>query len=255
MCKKTGRIIICATCGREKYYSGCYFKRKNPPKYCSISCGKRGRIPWNKNKKGLQVAWNKGKKNPKILGNEYRKGLAPWNKGLKTGLIPKSAFKEGLIPWNKNKTNVYSREQLRKMGRSQKKRFSIPEARETISQRMKECWQNAEFREKVLRAQCQQPNQLEMLFDEITPNIVRYVGDRSWWRLLPNGRYKNPDFKITGQNKVIEIFGGKDYFHTEEEAKELLSLYEQVGLKCLIFWEEEILKHPDRILEKTISFL
>jgi len=33
---------------------------------------KKGNVPWNKGKKGLQVAWNKGKKNPEITGkNNY----------------------------------------------------------------------------------------------------------------------------------------------------------------------------------------
>ena len=41
-------------------------------------------VPWNKNKKGLQVAWNKN-----------TKGLCKSNSG---------SFKKGCIPWNTNKT-------------------------------------------------------------------------------------------------------------------------------------------------------
>ncbi|MBE3141442.1 MAG: HNH endonuclease [Thermoplasmata archaeon] len=37
---------------------------------------KRGHIPWNKNKRGLQIAWNKGKRGLQI----------PWNKGMKNGV-------------------------------------------------------------------------------------------------------------------------------------------------------------------------
>ena len=57
---------------------------------------KKGTIPWNKNKKGVQVAWNKGKKvrlNPK---GEFKKGHKTWNKGKK---LHYSA-------WNKGKSNV-----------------------------------------------------------------------------------------------------------------------------------------------------
>jgi hypothetical protein len=68
------------------------------------------KIPWNKGKRGLQVAWNKGLKQPcteerkkktsESLKNRYkethhhRKGTPSWNSG-KTGLQE---------AWNKNKT-------------------------------------------------------------------------------------------------------------------------------------------------------
>lgn len=42
----------------------------------------KGRIAWNKGKKGLQVAWNKGISAPwaKNLPQRFEKGLIPWNK-------------------------------------------------------------------------------------------------------------------------------------------------------------------------------
>ena len=62
-----------------------------------MSEGGKGRIPWNKGKKGLQTAWNKGKKvsNPHWLGRKHTdesrhkiseggKGRIPWNKGKQT---------------------------------------------------------------------------------------------------------------------------------------------------------------------------
>lgn len=47
---------------------------------------KVGSIPWNKGKKGLQVAWNKGipcSEETKHKISETLKGNIPWNKGLK----------------------------------------------------------------------------------------------------------------------------------------------------------------------------
>jgi len=93
----------------------------------------------------------------------------------------------------------------------------------------------------------------EKILDDITPNSIRYVGNRMWWRKLPNGKYKNPDFKVTGQNKVIEVFG--KYWHKNDETKELIDLYKQIGIDCLIFWENEIYNQQDLIKDKIEKFI
>lgn len=113
-------------------------------------------------------------------------------------------------------------------------------------------WKNSNYAKKVLKALEKRPTNPEKLFDEMTPDSIRYVGNRAWWRLLPNGRYKNPDFKVTGQNKVIEIFG--DYWHRNDDFQELIDLYKQIGLGCLIIWESEIYNQPKSILEKVNAF-
>lgn len=50
----------------------------------------RGRVTWNKGRKGKQK-------------NHNTSGLLrkPWNKGLKTGIAPTNGFKKGNVPWNK----------------------------------------------------------------------------------------------------------------------------------------------------------
>lgn len=89
------------------------------------------------------------------------------------------------------------------------------------------------------------------------PKEVKYVGNRAWWRYLPNGHNKNPDFKITGQNKVIELFG--DYFHRKgtpyDNPQELIDLYKQVGLDCLIFWEHEVYNSQEEVLKRVSNFI
>ncbi len=53
------------------------------------------RIPWNKGKKGLQIAWNKGMKRTWFSPTEFKKGhdAKNFNWGTRT-------------PWNKNKKGV-----------------------------------------------------------------------------------------------------------------------------------------------------
>lgn len=43
---------------------------------------KKGRIPWNKGKKGLQVAWNKGKKNAQDFSMISGKNHYNWKGGI-----------------------------------------------------------------------------------------------------------------------------------------------------------------------------
>jgi len=63
---------------------------------------KKGQIPWNKGKKGLQVAWNKGRPATWAIGNLYMKGKIPWNKGKKSQLNKEEHWnwKGGITPAN-----------------------------------------------------------------------------------------------------------------------------------------------------------
>ncbi len=121
---------------------------------------KKGLVPWNKGKKGLQVAWNKGKSG--IFTQEQlkriskaKKGKSPWNKGIPMSeeLRRKSSeahkgqiawnkdlskytdkrIKEyalkmsgknnshyGKSPWNKGKKKIYTQEQLNRMSEAHK---------------------------------------------------------------------------------------------------------------------------------------
>jgi len=65
---------------------------------------KKGMTPWNKGKRGVQVAWNKGTKGVCIPWNKGKKGVMPpaWNKGLHIYMGGKR-FVKGQIAPNKGK--------------------------------------------------------------------------------------------------------------------------------------------------------
>lgn len=90
--------------------------------------GFSGVTPWNKGKKGVQVAWNKDKKTEikpwlgknhseetKQKISESKKGNIPWNKGKKNTQVP----------WNKGLKNPYSQDVLDKMVRNKKAKLTI----------------------------------------------------------------------------------------------------------------------------------
>ena len=97
------------------------------------------------------------------------------------------------------------------------------------------------------------PNGLERFFDGVTPDCVRYVGDGSWWRRLPNGVNKNPDFKVTGQNKVIELFG--DYWHRSDNPFVLIELFHRIGVECLVVWENDLRRDPSGVVSLVEQFV
>lgn len=86
------------------------------------------------------------------------------------------------------------------------------------------------------------PTKQELLLDaQGIPNL-RYTGQAEYWIRLTTKRVKNPDFiylpsdEDIGEyqtSKVIEIMDF-EYWHTKEEAQELIDLYKQVGVECLV---------------------
>ena len=125
----------CLVCSKSFHVKPSHFKRT---KYCSKQCyakSQKGKIPWNKNTKGIMKpnsgSFEKGHKNwnkkpkvkkvclicsksfwviPSLQESKYcskkcfyasQQGKPAWNKGLKTNFVPKNGFKKGMIPWNK----------------------------------------------------------------------------------------------------------------------------------------------------------
>jgi len=126
------------------------------------------------------------------------------------------------------------------------------EWKDNISKATEKLWANPEYVKAVLYGRGNRPTKPEEIFNQMTSNTICYVGDGKLWWTLPNGKHKNPDFKVKDQKKVIEIFG--DYWHKNDNPQELIDLYKQIGIDCLIIWEKEIHDHPNEVLEKTNKF-
>lgn len=87
------------------------------------------------------------------------------------------------------------------------------------------------------------PNNTEQKIIDLHINNLKYTGNFAFWVTFKNNRRKNPDFIIEPFKeikKVIEIFGGLNFYHFNEEAKELIKLYNEINIQCLIIWDYEI---------------
>lgn len=97
------------------------------------------------------------------------------------------------------------------------------------------------------------PTKPERIFNEMTPDYISYVGDGNFWVSFKDGVHKNPDFKIIGQKKVIEIWG--DYWHKDDDPYDLIYQYAEIGYKCLVIWEYEIKNDPEEIKRNVNNFV
>ena len=92
----------------------------------------------------------------------------------------------------------------------------------------------------------QSPNLLESDIAARLPKSIRFVGDGQWWRKHPDGAAMNPDFKVTGKNRVIEIFG--DYWHRDDDPQVRIQRWADCGVQCLVVWESSFRKRPAKTL-------
>jgi len=162
-------------------------------------------------------------------------------------------------PENRNRKSIESGLQMKKL-------WTDPEfrARQIIiqSERMKKRWANPESRQALVDVLMnKKPNKPESLINAFTPFNVRYIGNGIWWRTLKivdiDGNtdiiYKNPDFKVKGQNKLIEVFG--DYWHKDDDPEYWYKVWKDNGYELLVIWEHEIKNDLEKVLIKIANFI
>jgi very-short-patch-repair endonuclease len=169
--------------------------------------------------------------------------------------------------------------ELRKIrSQSMRKRYSDPLEREKTSRLIKLAYEeNPILREnlsKIVRKRCRDhgyirkwvsslnksPNIPEALLIALTPEQIEYVGGGKFWRALKIRtedkfvlKYKNPDFLVKGQKKVIEFNG--TYWHRNDYPDEIWhEAWAGIGYQVLIIWEHE-LKDIDRVLGRIGEFI
>ena len=116
----------------------------------------------------------------------------------------------------------------------------------------KQMWKNPEYiknwQNGMKNAQWKRPTILEKKFISkfLNENIdVRYVGDYKFWINTPDGKRFNPDFKVNGQKKVLEVYTKKlPHFMQNRENQgwmiEKRKEYSSAGFDVMFIEEKEL---------------
>ena len=99
---------------------------------------------------------------------------------------------------------------------------------------------------------CITKSSIEHFVDDNTPPQILFTGDGKHFYTFKDGRHKNPDFYVQGSNSVIELLG--NYWHKGEYPEELRAKYAEIGINCLVLWEEDIISFPQESLHKIMNF-
>lgn len=235
-----------------------------------------GIIPWNKGKKGLQIAWNKGNKG--IFSEESRKRMSisarkrcqspTWVNPMKGKHHTEEAKEKNRLAHlgkhHSDKTKLLMSSQRKGVPKSEeakeKNRISqllrfigkkiSEETKEKLRKKAIERCKNPEYLRKILIIR--KPNKSELKLNQLLqvkfPNEFKFVGDGSF--VL--NRY-NPDFlNVNGKKLIIELFGER--WHEQEEEISRPKVFSKYGYRTLIIWEHE-LKNKQQLLEKINNFI
>ena len=136
--------------------------------------------------------------------------------------------------------------------------LSDPAVREKLSVAQKKLWKDPSHTSKMMIAFGRRPNGLESLFDELTSPEIAYVGDGTFFKTWPNGRIKNPDFRVYDKDgnpvkMIIELFG--DYWHAGDDVQLHMEMWHRIGYSCLVIWEHELHENQERVLDLVSDFI
>jgi hypothetical protein len=200
-----------------------------------------------------------------------------WSKSCKKAAITRSLSKSRKDEDKKTEEtlsrkkieHVYDEEHMLRLTQGRKDFYSSLTAdekerynHERVSNRNKTCWKDPEYREKmqkvfrnnVKNGKLNKKNKLEEFFDSITGDNVEFCGQGDLWIEVPKeGRSKNPDFRVVGTNKIIELWG--DLYHRGQNPREERLLYRKLGYDALVLWEHQVKFDTYNILQLVERFL
>lgn len=135
--------------------------------------------------------------------------------------------------------------------------WTRPEYQNIISERRKESWQNPIYVARVRKGRkgafSASPNLLEQDFNLATSDDLIFVGNGDLWVDLESGKGKNPDFQLADTNKIVELWG--TYWHRNQDPDEMIKLYADIGIECMIIWEHDWKDKRESILEEVNQFI
>lgn len=195
----------------------------------------KGRVPWNKGKKGCQVPWNKG------LTKDTDERVAKYVENMRQSVI--QGWEDGRVHPKGNLGNFNPRIEI--ICKTCKNKFTVIESKSHQKYCSHECYYadcgDAELIKKKLawkKLGFNSPNYKESelleILNRLYPNEWKYVGDGT---VIIEG--KNPDFiNCNGKKLIIELFGERWHKPGSEESRK--EIFKRIGYETLIVWGKEL---------------
>lgn len=279
-------------CGKCKGKSISETKRKNripieTDKLCEYGCGREARHRFKNGKWCCSKSQNSCSEIKRVnsrLVKKYHKKIG-MNEEWKNKIKIARSFQDPPIP----KGTIFSENHRRKISESLIGNFPSEETRRKMSKARKgktyeeiygkekakelkkkksekskiiakKIWKKLSDKEKEKRIRKaiknlvpKIPNNFEQDFNNLTPPNLRFVGNGSFWITFPDNTHKNPDFKVKGQKKLIELFG--EYWHPLTDEQDYVNKYKKIGYECLVVWYKDWVNNKKRVLERVNRWL